>query len=228
MFDRSVTFEGGKFRVRLRDDADESVLAEVFKWREYRAAEATIRQARQPIIDIGAHAGFFTIYCRALNPLVPIVALEPEAENRALLEYHCRENKLSGVTVVAAALAGESGERTLALSSDSFAHRLTVAGEPPAERATSVEALSFADLCGRCNLTHVALIKFDIEGGEYEALLSLTPQDASKIDAVILEYHEAPGRSASALAARLRESGFGVQRFPSRFEKHLGFLWATR
>ena len=42
---------------------------------------------------------------------------------------------------------------------------------------------------------------------------------------MILEYHK--GNEYKVLAEKLRENGFGVQVFPSHFDKTMGFIWAN-
>jgi hypothetical protein len=41
-----IIFNNKRLQGRWRDEADESVWAEIFKWREYRAADAVIKKAR--------------------------------------------------------------------------------------------------------------------------------------------------------------------------------------
>jgi hypothetical protein len=66
----------------------------------------------------------------------------------------------------------------------------------------------------------------DIEGGEYELFSGLTPDDFSSIGAIIMEYHNQGKNTYQVIEQALREQGFGVQIFPSRFDKTMGFLWA--
>ena len=71
------------------------------------------------------------------------------------------------------------------------------------------------------------VIKMDIEGGEYEVFKHSTLEELSKIKAIIMEYHTLPGKNYQAIEQKLRENGFGVQTHPSRFDKTMGFLFAT-
>ena len=82
-----------KLKIDLRDEADRSVFNEIFKFGEYRIAEEAIRGAAYPILDIGAHAGFFSLYCHAQNPKVKIFALEPEPENYKFLQKNLKAEK---------------------------------------------------------------------------------------------------------------------------------------
>ncbi|MBI5621576.1 FkbM family methyltransferase [Candidatus Falkowbacteria bacterium] len=226
MNEMTVKCNGRDIRLQLRDEVDRSVCNEIFKLGEYRAAEETIRQAVQPIIDVGAHAGFFSLYCRALNPAVKIYALEPEPANQTALSHNLRLNKTRGVTLVSAALAATSGERQLVITTDNHNHRLLGADEKFTEQTIPVQAYSLADLAARFKIKQISLLKMDIEGGEYEVLDSLTAADWPRIQHIILEYHHQGRNTADRLEAMMRHNGFSVSVFPSRFDKHLGFLWA--
>ncbi|MBP7992648.1 MAG: FkbM family methyltransferase [Candidatus Magasanikbacteria bacterium] len=208
----------------LRDDADESVAAEIFKLREYRIAEPVISQTTLPIFDVGAHAGFFTVYARALNPLAPIIALEPEPKNINALEQTIKHNSVQNLTIIKGALAKESGKRELALSEDSHNHKLkTNINE---KKIITVNAFDFAYF-KQLTPQGIGLLKMDIEGGEYEIFPHLTAADFAHIQAIIMEYHDLKDHKHQEIEQVLREHGFGVQTFPSKFEKTMGFLWAV-
>jgi FkbM family methyltransferase len=227
LLEKKIRFQSKVFDILLRPDADESVVAEIFEWREYRGAEELIAACASPILDVGAHIGIFTLYARALNPRVAIFALEPESDNLALLRNNLAANHLEGVTVRKAALAEKTGERQLLLEPDSINHHL-LAGEEEAghRKAEKVAALTLGDFLAREELTEVGLLKMDIEGGEYGVFAGLTEEDFSRIRNVVLEYHEYEGHSRCELEETLRRHGFSVQVFPSGFEKDMGFLVA--
>lgn len=209
----------------LRDEADESVAAEIFKLREYKMAELTIAASTLPILDVGAHAGFFSLYARALNPTVPIIALEPEPRNVQALTENIKNNQAHNITVVKGALAKERGERELIRSADSHNHTLKTSD---AEKGSiMVQAYSLKNLSSKYFPQGIGLIKMDIEGGEYEVFANLDTEDFASIKAVVMEYHDLPNKKHQIIEQSLREHGFGVQAFPSKFDKTMGFFWAT-
>lgn len=211
---------GQKIGVYLRDEADHSVAAEIFKLKEYRRVEDKIKEGIGIIVDAGAHSGMFTMYTKALNPKAQIIAVEPEANNLALLKKHLAENKISKVKIIAGALAGETGERFLKISVDSHNHSLAAEGE------VAVKAFSFSDFCKNNKIKKVSLLKMDIEGAEYEVLKSLSVGDWLKIEVLIMEYHDNNFKNHKGLERLLRENGFGVEVFPSKFDKSMGFIYA--
>ncbi len=226
------------WQVHLRDEADQSVYNEIFKLKEYRAAEEAIKTAKHAIIDVGAHAGFFSMYCRSLNKQVKIFAVEPEPDNLKLLKQHLAENKISGVKVILGAMAAQTEKRQLILSTDSHNHHLAAAdgisffserlfsdyagADEDADKTITVQAYSFADFRQKNKINKVSLLKMDIEGGEYELFDGMSAGDFAIVNFIILEYHR--GNEHKDLAEKLRANGFGVQVFPSHFDKTMGFI----
>lgn len=212
------------WQINLRDEADESVFNEIFKFKEYRRAEDVIREATYPIVDVGAHVGFFSIYCRSLNRKAKIFAIEPEQNNLKALNNHLKINKIKGIKVVAGCLAQESGTRELLLAADSHNHRLGPDFEKD-DDSIEVEASSFSDFYKQHRIKKISLLKMDIEGGEYEVFDSMSDRDFAMVNYIILEYHNGKEKSKE-LEEKLRENGFAVQTFPSKFDKTMGYIFA--
>lgn len=219
-----LKFGNYNWKINLRDEADESVFNEIFKLNEYRVAEEVASNAAYPIVDVGAHAGFFSMYCRGKNKKVKIFAIEPEGNNIKALQNHLKQNRISGVNVIEGALARSSGKRQLIVSNDSHNHKLGEEFENIKE-ATEVKVLSFADFCLQNKIKKISLLKFDIEGGEYEVFDSMSEKDLSVVNNIILEYHNGREKSKE-IEEKLRVNGFGVQVFPSKFDKTMGFIFA--
>ena len=224
---KKVRFRGREFTIFLRPDADESVVAEIFEWQDYRAAEAVLGASALPVLDVGAHIGVFTLYARALSPLARIHALEPEAENFALLRRNVAANQLENVKLHQVALAGTTGRGRLLLEADSINHRLARgADESGAAGERAVATFRLGDFLDSACIPAVGLLKMDIEGGEYAVLEGLEEPDFARLRHIFLEYHDLSDRRHRELDELLRRSGFSVQVFPSQFEKGMGFMLA--
>lgn len=171
------------------------------------------------------------MYARALNPKVKIFAIEPEPNNLEALKKHLKTNKISGVEVVPGALARESGARQLTLAEDSHNHALSELEfyDNPTEKndpsLLKIKALSFADFCKKNKIKKISLLKFDIEGGEYEVFEGMSEKDLAIVNYIILEYHNGREKSRD-IEEKLRTNGFAVQVFPSKFDKTMGFIFA--
>lgn len=222
---QTITFENKKITLTVRDDADQSVIAEIFKLREYRRAEEKIRSATSAIIDVGAHAGFFSLYTRALNSTVPIFALEPEPNNLIGLQKNISQNEAAGITVVPKALTSATGRVDLIITNDNHNHYVARPFKDDGKKIR-VASTSLADLCTNHAIEKINLLKMDIEGGEYLVFDTLQAADFAKIEAVILEYHNTKSKNYKSIEQNLREHGFSVEIFPSKFDKTMGFLWA--
>lgn len=220
-----IKFNSQRLNVDIRDDVDRSVAAEIFKYREYRMAEECIAKAKDSIIDVGAHVGFFSLYCRALNPRVTIFAIEPEPNNVKRLEKNLMQNSIENVFVEQAALAGKTGKRNLILSADSHNHRLAE-NASVGRKGPQVNAYSFVDFCKRNKIGKISVLKMDIESGEYEVLEGMTDHDFFLVENIILEYHDSPEKNYKALEQILRQHGFSVEIMPSQFDKTMGFIFA--
>jgi FkbM family methyltransferase len=215
---------GHSFAVSVRDEADASVLAEIFKVHEYRSIDSLLANATFPVLDVGAHAGFFTLYARSLNEKVKIIAVEPEKYNCAQFKKHITENIIKNTKLVQAAVAGISGKQDLYLSRDSHNHSLV----KETDASQNVATFSLSELMKKCILTKISLIKMDIEGGEYDFFDGVTDDDFEKVGAFFIEYHTVAGRNYKDIEQLLREHRYGVQHFPSKFDKSMGFLIAQR
>lgn len=218
----AVTSHSRIYQLFIRDEADASVAAEIFKEKEYRVADELIKNAKFPILDIGAHTGMFSLYARSLNPEVRIVAVEPEKRNLVYLRDHVIKNDIKNIEIIEGALAGESEKRTLDISVDSHNHKLAILGQKSKNNNVVVDALSLSDLRKKCIINDISLIKLDIEGGEHEVFESLEKEELERLHCIIMEYHDYHGD----IEMKLRENGFGVRIFPSRFDKKMGFLFA--
>ncbi|MFA5127885.1 MAG: FkbM family methyltransferase [Patescibacteria group bacterium] len=217
----TVKIGKAKFDMEVIDSAGESVAAEIFKYREYRRAEQVIVDSKLPIIDVGAHVGLFSAYCRALNSAVKIVAIEPERKNFSTLNDNVQANKLVNILTINAALSGENGRRELMISADSHNHALF--GSSQESRVVSARTLT--SIMDELQIKKAGLVKMDIEGGEGEVLRSLSSEDFARVEYFILEYHEkiVPKKELENI---FRVHGYGVQIFPSKFDKTMGFIFA--
>ncbi len=221
------------FSVSLPDEASQSVWAEIFKEREYKAADSTIAQAVEPIVDVGAHIGLFSLYVRALNSNVSIIALEPEDVNYGLLQQNIKDNKLTKIKTLQIALGGRSELGKLIITADSHNHRLENSpvvtipkNEEEIQTNQSVKILSLRDFLNQEKIKKSSLLKMDIEGGEYDVFSACMPADFARIKNIIMEYHNYGGFNYKEIENQLRENGFGVQVFPSKFDKKMGFIFA--
>ncbi|MFA5187916.1 MAG: FkbM family methyltransferase [Patescibacteria group bacterium] len=219
-------FNNKDFAIYTRSQADKSIMKEIFELREYKEVEAIIKSAKHPIIDAGAQAGFFVLYCRALNQEVKILAIEPDENNLELLNQHLEINQIKNVEVIPAALAGKNGLRDFFISNDTHNHGLFKILVPKINRVSKVKTFSLDDLLEEQGIEKVGLLKLDIEGAEFEVLENFIHWE--KIKNIALEYHDFNGFKHQEIEKILAENGFKVKIRSSKFEQNLGFIFGLK
>lgn len=101
---------------------------------------------------------------------------------------------------------------------------------PDHDAGTTVETYSVPDMLARLPRPGVALLKMDIEGGEYDVLLNTDARVFAHIDRIALEYHECSAKpSHGVLVKRLVSLGYKVTVGPDPHRRRaLGMIYATR
>lgn len=156
----------------LRHVMDIAVLREVFVDKEYEWCPTSDLKV---IIDLGAHFGDTTLYYAARFPEAKIVAVEPSPENFARLVQHTKHNP--NIIPVQAAIGPEDGEITLHLMPSSLGH--SIVDRKGSGEEVVVQQLSLQSLFQKNNITKADLIKFDIEGAEFDLFKSFNPKEYS-------------------------------------------------
>ena len=126
------------------------------------------------VIDVGAHAGYYTLLAaRAAGPSGKVYAFEPAPHNQALLRHNVALNGYTTVTVVPRAVSDTVGQQTLFLSGlDNGFHSLYPVGPRGngPEHQVRVDTTTLDAFMDELGWPSVGLLKLDIEGGEPAAL----------------------------------------------------------
>lgn len=167
-------------------------------------------------IDVGANVGFQTmLMAEGVGGRGRVVAFEPEALNRRLLERVVRRKKLANVTIVGAALGARQGTTSLYLNPDHPGdHRTWQARGLAGTQATPVPLTTLDHyLEQRGETLPVSLVKIDVQGAELQVLQGMRGTlSAHARCQVIMEFDP----------DLLRESGDKPEEV-IRFCKELGF-----
>jgi FkbM family methyltransferase len=125
-------------------------------------------------VDLGANEGYFSVIgAKLVGPTGRVVSVEPQTRLLPVLEQNCSSNGVSNrVTISKCAVSDKSGTSPFFLTTElntgaSGLTRHTRYALP----TETVSTVTLAELLSRSGLTHVDLMKVDIEGYEYEALL---------------------------------------------------------
>jgi FkbM family methyltransferase len=180
--------------------SDERVIAEVLKNREYDFArlrrgpelndlyQRMVEAGKTPlIIDAGANIGASAIWFAYTFPAAQVVAIEPEAENFALLEANTPGARIEPLR---AALAARPGRLRLFDPGEGAWGFRTAPPTPDAADAGAVEAVALNDLyAARADTCVPFIAKIDIEGGETDVFSAAT-EWVAQTPVVIIELHD--------------------------------------
>ncbi len=180
------------FYLRMRAE-DFFTYGEIFVLREYDFA------APEPVtavIDAGANIGLSSAFFASRYPRAKIIALEPEAENFALLQKNAAPYE--NIFAERAALWRE--ETSLRILSPGGCTEFQVTEE--SGEGQTVAAVTVGEIMRRHNIARVSVLKVDIEGAEREVFADPSAW-LERVDFVAVETHEniKPGCQKSVAAA---------------------------
>jgi FkbM family methyltransferase len=143
-------------------------------------------------VDLGANEGYFTVIgAKLCGPGGRVVAIEPQNRLLPVIAENLRINRVEWASVLNVAVADSEVTATIHLASDintggSGMHRSTKYRLPTQQ----VAARTLAQVLDGEKLARVDLMKVDIEGFEYEALLG-SPEvfRERRVKALALELH---------------------------------------
>jgi FkbM family methyltransferase len=169
------TYNGVTFPFSLRAPMDIAVLREVFLEEEY----AWVPEEPRTIVDLGAHIGDTSVYYACRFPQAQIIAVEPSQHNFVLLQKNTAA--FSTIHPTCVAVSGSDGESHLSESGSPLGFALEATHD-----GSRVITRTLASLIREYGYDTVDLVKFDIEGAEFDAL---TPHTIACSRAYIGELH---------------------------------------
>ena len=212
----------------MRNDGDLAIANELFLDHQYRYCDDVIRNAKDAVIDIGGHLGFFSLYASVLNSNVPIYTFEPHIGNYKILKQNLKDNRIKNVKSRQLAVSDRVHQTELQIAKEDLNHALSDALEPTGETQV-VQTTTLERIFEKNNIRHCELMKVDCEGAEFR-LMYATPSDIfDKVSNIFLEYHDwVKGENSNELKRFLEKQGFKVQKFPNNRIKELGFFWCNK
>jgi FkbM family methyltransferase len=192
-----MRFCGRSFSFRGREDR--GVITH-FAIDNYRIVDSPERPVRY-IIDAGANIGDETLRFRFFHPQAVIVAVEPAADNFAVLTRNFRDDP--NVKPVCRGLWPTPGKLKVQRGATPEGYRVTeVVGEE-----YDVEAVTIEQLMKDHGLPQIDILKLDIEGAEYHLFSRNFESWIDKVGVVIFECNDSdvPGAAQSVFAATRKE-----------------------
>lgn len=167
------------------------------------------------IMDVGAHAGLFSLSARLAFPNAKIHAYEP---NLRMKPFYSNQAKIGGFTVYDSAVGLAEGKVFIDFSEDSVQTRVHK-GEKG-----EIRCMSFANAVAELGGT-VDLLKLDCEGGEVEIMQD--EKTWQNVQNLTMEFHLWAGYTLEELKARVAKLGLKV-RYSELTGKDFGLLVASR
>lgn len=137
------------------------------------------------IIDAGGNVGLSGLWLYGVHSPSSLHIFEPEKENFSYLNANFPDGM--GVTLNRCAVGEKAGELNLNLME--FAGMHSLKDDKGAQGAETVKVIALADYMQDHDISHVDLLKIDIEGSELDALKGLGDRIAD-VAVIVGEVHE--------------------------------------
>lgn len=143
-------------------------------------------------VDLGANEGYFTVISGKIVGIKgKIIAIEPQTRLQDIINKNIELNKLSNVQLVQTVISDKNGQEKINLSPNMNTGSSGVLKKQrylvPEE---IVNSMTLETLVSKLELKKIDLIKIDIEGSEYEAILgSKKLLESHIIKNIALELH---------------------------------------
>lgn len=202
-FTVSIHLNGRYANIQVSSFGDYTTLEEIFLDRVYELPKGF---EPRTIVDLGSNIGIGVAYFALSYPQAHIWAFEPDPNNWQRLRINAVN--LDQVQIFNVAAASDSG--TALFTADN--HRGTSSGLFGEDKSQSiqVETCSLDHILDKIDRPQIDLVKFDIEGSEYEVFESFTGWD--RVYAFSGELHHMDAqRSPEGLCTLFRSKGFDVQ-----------------
>lgn len=154
-----------------------------------RVFERTVKPG-DVVYDVGAHVGLYSVIASRLG--AQVIAFEPLPRNLRFLHRHIAMNDLGNIRVIEAAVSSESGSTSF----EEHGHAMGRIGKGP----LTVRAVVIDELIAAGELPPPRVVKMDIEGGEFDALVGMRRVLAESRPTIFLSTH---GEEVAARCAQL-------------------------
>jgi len=225
---REIKIFGKTITLNMRNDGDFTIANELFLDHQYKFCDQAIKDAKDCVIDIGGHLGFFSLYASLLNSDVPIYAFEPHVGNYEILKQNLKDNRIKNVHPKQLAVSDKVGQTELQISKEDLNHSITHAIEPTGEEQM-VQTTTLERIFQKNDIRHCDLVKIDCEGSEFVLIYATPDEVLDRVSNIFLEYHDwVEGENSDELKRFLEGKGFRVEKYANGKIGELGFLWCTK
>jgi FkbM family methyltransferase len=210
-------------RLRINRAIDHVPIIEIFLHKDYgEIPDGSV------IVDLGASIGAFTVYAATMARHATVYACEPLPAFFELLQANVTLNKFEDrVRCFNVAVAADGTDRELIVGGDGLFFPTLVA--PPQANRTSIRVpcTDLSALLDANALSHVDILKMDVEGSEYDVLYGTPSNVLRRIREIRLEYHNLDDgrRNVTRLKQFLEAGQYSITREQAGTATN-GTLWA--
>ena len=201
---------------------------EIYKINEYIFSPRTTSPF---ILDCGANIGLSVLYFKKLYPHAKIIAFEANPETFKLLELNIRQNNLTDVQLVNAAVADSDGEMEFYVNDDAVSWSLSDTGIKNTYAGPNAwKSIKVPTVCLSSYITqHIDYLKLDIEGME-EIVLREIEGKLDLVEEIRMEFHAHianPVNDLDRTLALLNKHGFkfAIERRQDFVSNELHLFW---
>lgn len=205
---------------------DKALEYEIFIKKEYGFADETIKKSKI-VFDIGGHIGLFSTYCFSLNTWCKIHYFEPIPE---LYNQAKEQLKNQNIVLNNIGISSQTEQQRIYFNSQktmqSSIFNQTFLNPTGEQRIVQMQNIE--EYCVQQNISHIDLLKLDVEGMEYEILESFSDEFLQKIQALLLEFHVFDKRMENKLLEITNKLSkhFCVKKIPHQYDCRLWYLFA--
>jgi FkbM family methyltransferase len=166
------------------------------------------RQLR--LLDLGANGGGFPLLCLDLGfEFSALTCVEVNPFTHSRLSLNIRQNIGLRPKILNVAIGGHPRELTLSFPSGGTGFSIYGAADGIANEDAIIEVLTLDEIMHRgFGDEAVDLCKMDVEGAEYEVLLSDSADSLHRVHYLVIEIHAAGSARQDALLRKLKTRGF--------------------
>jgi len=176
-----------RLNVRYNQGSDSFIISEVFKDQCYFISQ---NNEINTILDLGANAGFTSVYFSKFFPKAQIACVEPMPNNISILKESLTLNNVNAI-IFEAAVSVADQEITMQTGDRDYGNKVhdIPFGKEMNNNTLIVNGLSIETIIRQLNWEQIDLLKIDIEG--YEGILLKENNNwLSKVNMIIMEIHE--------------------------------------
>ncbi len=170
------------------------------------------------IFDVGSNIGLYSLLAASANPRAAIHAFEPTPEISETFRENIRLNQMCNIKVNALGVSRTNGQAFLQrfMGGEGIYDGMNfISAQKSASADLPVTIITIADYCRQNSITRIDLMKMDIEGGEYDALLGARKLlESQAIGCIFLELVESHakrfGHSTVEIKRLLANAGYQI------------------